>query len=234
MNRVLYLTPRRAEAKDLLQELMIWKPKVTLNGQPGQSTPAETEMRVGRKLGPPVEATVAPQPASSGEEIRARPWADLLMGIIRFEEGDMNAALSCLLRAESADPHLPDLHLRIGETYLRQKRDADADRAFQRALEIDGDSPEAHLGLAVVRIRKRRNEEAAEEALSGVGVSASWLPTRILWSKQGPCRNHTILSFCFHLMAREAFVFLPRDRTPLHARLQGIRANPQSRPSTTY
>lgn len=92
------------------------------------------------------------------------------MGIIQFEEGDMDAALACLLKAESADPHLPDLHLRIGETYLRQKRTDDADRAFQRALEIDGDSPEAHLGLAVVRLRQRRNEEAAEQALLAVGL----------------------------------------------------------------
>jgi Tfp pilus assembly protein PilF len=94
----------------------------------------------------------------------------LLLGIIQFEEGDMDAALESLLKAESADPHLPDLHLRIGETYLRQKRTDDADRAFQRALEIDGDSPEAHLGLAVVRLRQRRNEEAAEQALLAVGL----------------------------------------------------------------
>jgi tetratricopeptide (TPR) repeat protein len=101
---------------------------------------------------------------------KPRPWADLLMGIIQFEEGDMDAALSYLLKAENADPRLPDLHLRIGETYLRQKRTDDADRAFQRALEIDGDSPEAHLGLAVVRLRQRRNEEAAEQALLAVGL----------------------------------------------------------------
>jgi Tfp pilus assembly protein PilF len=92
------------------------------------------------------------------------------MGIIQFEEGDMDAALACLLKAESADPHLPDLHLRIGETYLRQRRNDDASRAFQRALEIDGDSPDAHLGLAVVRLRQRRNEEAAEQALLAVGL----------------------------------------------------------------
>jgi tetratricopeptide (TPR) repeat protein len=92
------------------------------------------------------------------------------MGIIHFEEGDMEAALACLLKAEQSDPHLPDLHLRIGETYLRQRRIEDAGRAFQRALEIDGDSPEAHLGLAVVRLRQRRNEEAAEQALVAVGL----------------------------------------------------------------
>jgi predicted AlkP superfamily phosphohydrolase/phosphomutase/predicted Zn-dependent protease len=99
-----------------------------------------------------------------------RPWVDLLMGVIQFEEGNIDAALASLLKAESADPRLPDLHLRIGQAYLRQRRTDDSDRAFARALEIDGDSPEAHLGLAMVRLRQRRNEEAAEEALLAVGL----------------------------------------------------------------
>jgi tetratricopeptide (TPR) repeat protein len=195
---------KRAEAKDLLQQLLVLKPKP--RPQPKQEKPAaeqETaehgivadatvaDASVDEKLrhpeaprshrggeGSPAQpaATEAEQPteqaaaATDTAEPKPRPWADLLLGIIQFEENDMDAALTCLLKAESADPHLPDLHLRIGETYLRQKRTDDADRAFQRALEIDGDSPEAHLGLAVVRLRQRRNEEAAEQALLAVGL----------------------------------------------------------------
>jgi predicted AlkP superfamily phosphohydrolase/phosphomutase/tetratricopeptide (TPR) repeat protein len=160
---------QRAEAKELLQKLMTLKPKV--RARAGQAAQAEAEPVPEAEAPPPVETSVAePEPANSEEEPRSRPWADLLMGVIQFEEGDMDAALTFLLKAESADPHLPDLHLRIGETYLRQKRTDDADRAFQRALEIDGDSPEAHLGLAVVRLRQRRNEDAAEQALLAVGL----------------------------------------------------------------
>jgi predicted AlkP superfamily phosphohydrolase/phosphomutase/tetratricopeptide (TPR) repeat protein len=198
---------RRAEAKDLLQKLLVLKPKP--RPQPQQEPTAEQETAehgiaadaveqapVEREIPRPAEenaglrddaAEVAEAKSRTGleaadsprdspavteelSEPKPRPWADLLMGIIQFEEGDMDAALTCLLKAESADPHLPDLHLRIGETYLRQKRTDDADRAFQRALDIDGDSPEAHLGLAVVRLRQRRNEEAAEQALLAVGL----------------------------------------------------------------
>jgi tetratricopeptide (TPR) repeat protein len=176
---------KRAEAKDLLQKLLVLKPKP--RPQPKQEPEAEKEnAEHGIAAAAVAPETVAeeqiqaearsPKPegdspaADSPAEPKPRPWADLLMGIIQFEEGDMDAALACLLKAESADPHLPDLHLRIGETYLRQKRTDDADRAFQRALEIDGDSPEAHLGLAVVRLRQRRNEEAAEQALLAVGL----------------------------------------------------------------
>jgi tetratricopeptide (TPR) repeat protein len=117
----------------------------------------------------PAEATT-PEAAPENKPHTPRPWADLLMGVIHFEEGNMDEALASLLKAEQSDPRLPNLHLRIGETYLRQKRTDDADRAFQQALDIDGDSPEAHLGLAMVRLRQRRNEEAAEQALLAVGL----------------------------------------------------------------
>ena len=160
---------RRAEAKDLLQRLLVLKPKARAAQKPAQAE-GEAQAPTELEAAAPTETVVYPEAAASEENSKPRPWADLLMGIIHFEEGDMDAALASLLKAESADPHLPDLHLRIGETYLRQKRTDDADRAFQHALEIDGDSPEAHLGLAVVRLRQRRNEEAAEQALLAVGL----------------------------------------------------------------
>lgn len=158
---------RRAEAKSILEHLMTYEPKPP-------APPDKAEAAAGDKT----EAAPAAEAQSpdgktgdaSAEAPKPKPWADLLMGIIQFEEGNMDEALACLLKAEQSDPRLPDLHLRIGETYLRQRRTDDAERAFQRALEIDGDSPEAHLGLALVHLRQRRNEEAAEQALLAVGL----------------------------------------------------------------
>ena len=92
------------------------------------------------------------------------------MGVIQFEEGKTEKALESLLRAEQSDPHMPDLHVRIGQTYLRLTLLDDAERAFRKALDIDGDSPEAHLGLTIVMLRRRKNEEAVEEALVAVSL----------------------------------------------------------------
>lgn len=150
---------RRAEAKAILQNLIDNPPKPEPRKKKGEEATAAEQ-----------PAEVAAEPAKPDGPPPPRPWADLLMGIIQFEEGDMDAALASLLKAESFDPRLPDLHLRIGEVYLRQRRSDDAERAFQRALDIDGDSPAAHLGLAMVHLRKRRNEEAAEQALQAVGL----------------------------------------------------------------
>ena len=111
------------------------------------------------------------KPKSDAEKVPAsRPWADWLIGTIELADGNAEKGLASLLRAEAAEPHLPNLHLRLGETYLRCKRVEDASRAFQRALEIDGDSPEAHVGLSMVYLRQRRFEEAASEALMAVGL----------------------------------------------------------------
>src|ERR1700728_2140491 len=160
---------RRKEAKALLEQLLAFEPKAPARAKRKAEAAVEAASVEAR------EPAVAEAPAKSDSnaskpERKPRPWADLLMGIIHFEEGDMEAALVCLLKAEQTNPLMPDLHLRIGETYLRQKQIEDAGRAFQRALEIDGDSAEAHLGLAVVRLRERRNQEAAEQALLAVGL----------------------------------------------------------------
>jgi tetratricopeptide (TPR) repeat protein len=151
---------RSAEAKSILERLIASPPRETREPQPDEATSQPS-------AGQQPQGVEGPD---SSNTVKRRPWAELLMGIIHFEEGDMDAALACLLRAESFDPLLPDLHLRIGHTYLRKKRIADAERAFLQALQIDEDSPEAHLGLAVVRLRQRRDQEAAEQALLAVGL----------------------------------------------------------------
>lgn len=178
-----YLTLRkRDEAKKILQNLIDNPPKP----EPRKKTPEQEATEKGATEAAAVaqektQATVPAPVADAAEAVAKdaapkddkpvqRPWADLLLGIIHFEEGDMDAALASLLKAESFDPRLPDLHLRIGEVYLRQRRSDDAERAFLRALDIDGDSPAAHLGLAMVHLRKRRNEAAAEQALQAVGL----------------------------------------------------------------
>jgi predicted AlkP superfamily phosphohydrolase/phosphomutase/tetratricopeptide (TPR) repeat protein len=156
----------RAKAKTILEELVSNPPNVA-------QTKAKTDAAKSDASRGPVGDTgvgVGSEQAGELSEVDDRPWADLMMAIVHFEDGDMDEALARLLRAERSDPRLPDLHLRIGDVYLRKKRIHDAQRAYQRALEIDGDSSGAYLGLAITHLRKRENEEAAERALQAVGL----------------------------------------------------------------
>jgi tetratricopeptide (TPR) repeat protein len=114
-----------------------------------------------------VQTPAVPDGVRSSVREARRDW---MMGIILHEEGDREGSLECLLRAEQADPQLPNLHILLGGTYLAMGRVADAKRAYLRALETDGDSPEAHLGLARVYLRERKNKRAAKNALIAVGL----------------------------------------------------------------
>lgn len=170
------LLQRREEAKEILQALMTRdaKPAPKPNNNEEGAGAKRTQASAGEANTLERRDDVAAQESQARRT--PRPWAEFLMGVIQFHEGEMEDALASLQRAEAADPRLPDLYLRIGETYLRLRRNDNAERAFLRALEIDGDSPEAHLGLAMVRLRQRRNEEAAEAALVAVGLQ-HFLPT---------------------------------------------------------
>jgi tetratricopeptide (TPR) repeat protein len=85
-------------------------------------------------------------------------------------DGDFDKALEYLGKAEQAEPRLPGLHLHLGQTYLRMRRNEEAIRAFQRALDIDGDNALAHEGLATALTRLHRYADAADHALTAVGL----------------------------------------------------------------
>ncbi len=98
------------------------------------------------------------------------PQANLYMGIISFRQGHLGAALSYLRQAEKAEPRMPGLHCQIGNVYLRRKRWKDAERAFNKALEIDPDSAEGHDGLGVAYRWQKRPAEAVHEHMQSIAL----------------------------------------------------------------
>ncbi len=98
------------------------------------------------------------------------PWADWLLGIIESQDGRVDAALLYFARAEAANMDRPDLYVQIGNAYVREALWDKARGVFERALAVDSDCAEAYLGLAVIASRGRRHEEAAEHALTAVGL----------------------------------------------------------------
>lgn len=116
----------------------------------------------------PVDAL--PPDDAEGRPRLSTAVADFLLGCVCFGEDNDEEALEHLLRAQRAQPRLPNLHNQVGAVYLRQRRFAEAERAFRTGLAIDGDSPVAHDGLAQVCLATSRYEAAADEALSAVGL----------------------------------------------------------------
>jgi len=92
------------------------------------------------------------------------PLALVLEGALRAARGRFGEAITSFLEAERAAPTLPRLHCEIGNLYLQLRRFADAERAFRRALEIDGDTAPACEGLAAALLEIGHVGEAAQAA----------------------------------------------------------------------
>ena len=107
---------------------------------------------------------------SIGDAGQRSPRLNMTLGAIEFAEGNVNAAMDLLTRAERVEPRLPTLHCQIGVVYAKQRRWADAERAFRKALDIDGDAALAHYGLGNAALHLGRAEEAVEHTLRAVGL----------------------------------------------------------------
>lgn len=94
--------------------------------------------------------------------------ARLLQAKLEFGDGHVEAALELLAELERSHPRLPGLQLEIGRVYLRRRRWSEAEHAFGAVLDRDPDSAHAHEGLAAAYLGQRRDEEAANEALTSI------------------------------------------------------------------
>ena len=93
-----------------------------------------------------------------------------LTGVLLFSEGDEEAALEHLQRAEAMNLRRPDLYNKIGQVYLRMKRWDDAEGSFRKALEVDPENAFAHAGLSRSYLPRRRDKDAAAAATRSVGL----------------------------------------------------------------
>lgn len=88
------------------------------------------------------------------------PRADLYRGMIASARGDVETALECYRRVEASEPTRAGIHTRLGQIYLRRGLWDDAERAFDRALELDSDDAEAHDGRGLIYRHKKDSESA--------------------------------------------------------------------------
>ena len=104
-------------------------------------------------------------------DLKDSPALDLLEGNILLSEGKPKKALELFKSAELAEPDMPKLNIQIGKGYEQLKKWKESERAFQKAISIDGDSPYARQGLSLALLRLGKIEESIEEGLKSVGLN---------------------------------------------------------------
>jgi predicted AlkP superfamily phosphohydrolase/phosphomutase/tetratricopeptide (TPR) repeat protein len=104
-------------------------------------------------------------------EASRSPYAtEYLMGSLLLAEGKREKALDHLLKAGKSRIKQPELYVKLGDVYLKMQNWPEAERSYDKALSIDPDHADAHLGLCQIYLSRKRNTEAAEAALSAVGL----------------------------------------------------------------
>ena len=103
-------------------------------------------------------------------DVRMTLRVKMFMGLLELSQRQPDQAITHLHEAEKGEPWLPELHVQIGRVYVRMQRWEDAAPAFRKALEIDGESPYAHNGMAQALLRLRWPTAAAAHALIAVGL----------------------------------------------------------------
>jgi predicted AlkP superfamily phosphohydrolase/phosphomutase/Tfp pilus assembly protein PilF len=150
-----------ARAAELLEEMLRLRPDHTV----ARLRMAQCRLDLGDITGcrAVVNGLVKGEPES--------PWAHLAEGLIRFAEKELDGALDALRRAEQGLPTLALIPMRIGTIQLRRGAWQEAERAFRRALEIDGDDVQAYDGHGSALYAQGRYDEAVEQFTRSVALT---------------------------------------------------------------
>jgi predicted AlkP superfamily phosphohydrolase/phosphomutase/tetratricopeptide (TPR) repeat protein len=94
----------------------------------------------------------------------------LLRANLEYRRRNFEAGLKYLEQAEALDSASAALQDQLGLTRLRLRQPELAEIAFRKAISIDPEDAQAHLGVAICRLRAREYEEAADFALRSIGL----------------------------------------------------------------
>lgn len=98
------------------------------------------------------------------------PHLDYLEGVLLVSQNKPRKALILFRKAMDAISHMPDIHVKVGEAFVKLKEWEEARIAFVKALEIDPQNAGAHLGLGIALLRKDLLEDAVDHLLSSVSL----------------------------------------------------------------
>lgn len=105
----------------------------------------------------------------SHDEIK--PIILLKLGQLMAQREQPERALGYLDQVQALAPDMPALQPALGQTYIRLGRFDEAERAFEKTLQADDESPVAYNGLARVAIERREYDLAIDRALHAVGLA---------------------------------------------------------------
>jgi predicted AlkP superfamily phosphohydrolase/phosphomutase/predicted Zn-dependent protease len=93
-----------------------------------------------------------------------------MKAMLLMAEGKPEAALPILEKLKKAKYISPSFYIHLALGYFALKEWDNAEKAYKKTLDWDCDNGHAHFGLAQVYLATRRNYDAADSALSSIGL----------------------------------------------------------------
>jgi predicted AlkP superfamily phosphohydrolase/phosphomutase/tetratricopeptide (TPR) repeat protein len=94
----------------------------------------------------------------------------LLHGMLEFHLHNYAQALEHFRAAEKLEPGMPALQQRIGHIHMREKRFQEAEQAFTKSMDVDGESPSLFRDLGTAQASLNKLEEAELSLMRSLGL----------------------------------------------------------------
>ncbi len=94
-------------------------------------------------------------------------------GVVAANSGNHQGAVDAFTSAASAMPTCADCYYNIGVSQTQLKKEAEAEAAFKKAIELRAAYPEAYNALSALYTSQRKMDLAAEAASKAVELSSS-------------------------------------------------------------
>ncbi|MEI7437205.1 MAG: tetratricopeptide repeat protein [bacterium] len=83
------------------------------------------------------------------------------LGYLKFEQGDLQGALTAYKKAAQIDPRCTETYYRLGGMYERLGQPANAEQAYRQALELSPGTARIYMNLGMLLYNAGRSQEAA-------------------------------------------------------------------------
>ena len=170
------LVRKRVEEREAKQQAATAPDEQEPTGEPGDEEAAELAEQAIEGLEENQENTEVILSAEERQELLrwrnlARfdpPLVDYLKAQVRATEGRHAEALELLQRVGEANLARPGLFLQTAQLLLKLRRWGEAEQTYAKALSVDPDNPQAHVGMSRMALRRRHFVDAARSALAAL------------------------------------------------------------------
>ena len=102
-------------------------------------------------------------------------------GVIAFDRGDYNKAISHFTTAIKADSKFATAHYNLGCTYFQMEKYHNAIRVFNQAVALDQKFKEAYYNCSLACLKTRQFQKAKQDATKAIDINPNYQQALELW-----------------------------------------------------